>query len=114
MTPIEQMLVMIGAVALIFEIIALIKKGWRTISTTMRIDGMRWLSWPFLLGALPYHFWTPPLPWPTPSWGQPTILVIMGMILGRDLFVRTRVSLRTTFWVMVSGCVLGAILWNQG
>lgn len=114
MTPIELMLVTIGFVAFAYEIASLVTPGWHTISHTLREDGCRWLIWPVLFGVLPFHFWTPALPWSPLSWGTPVTLAFAAVVLLRDFVVRTRVQMKTAFAFVVIGCAIGALIWNQG
>jgi hypothetical protein len=116
----EAFMVLLGAAALVVEIIAKITNDNLVISVIMRNDGQRWSWEPFLFGLLPGHFYCPDLPWSMFGWSHrpswfPLIWVAMAAaLLVRDFFWPRRFPLVGSLVCVFLGFVGGAVFWNQG
>lgn len=110
LTWVEASLLAIGLVALAVEVVAAVV-GDPLISPTMRHDGARWMLWPAGWGVLGGHFYGPLVT--RPAWGPYVLIGVGVIILGRDLFLRTRLSPAGLCVVFLAGAVAGAIFWAQ-
>lgn len=117
----EAFMVVIGAAALIVEIVAKVTNADLVISVIMRDDGTRWSWEPFLFGLLPGHFYCPGIPWSSllgsacrPTWFPLVWIVMAAALLARDFFLRHRFPLIGSFVCFLLGVIGGAVFWNQG
>jgi hypothetical protein len=128
---VEISLVVIGAAALVVELVAVIGrrlgKRWPTISKVLRVDGREWLIWPYgwgLLGGHLFHsLWWEDWPWlgrvlpPHQPWMSWALAGNITAVVARDLWARRHpapVSKRVLALVYLAGALEGAILWAQG
>lgn len=110
----EWWMLAVGVGSLLVELSALI---WRdrlpVITKVMREDGCRWVLWPFILGFVTGHIYSPA--WfkvPPLLKAQPySIPVIAIGVLLFDLFGPV-VSVEVAFFIAAAALPLGALLWN--
>jgi hypothetical protein len=85
-------------------------RGDPLLTDAIREGSSRWLLWPALYGTLGGHFFGER---GGPAWGPWALLALGLVILYRDLFVKTEVSVVTQFAMLLIFQGLGAWLWGS-
>lgn len=114
MTITEWWMLAVAVGSLLVELSALI---WRdrlpVITKVMRDNGCRWILWPFILGFVTGHIYSPSwfkVPWLLRA--QPyTVPTLAVAVLLFDLFGPV-VSVEVAFFIAATALPLGAALWN--
>jgi hypothetical protein len=110
---VEIALLVTFGVLLTVEAVALVV-GDRPITGAARADARRWVIWPWGLGMLSGHFWSP---WRSASFAW-LILVAIGLgIVGLDVVSRRTGRVHppwVPFAALLLGLVSGALLWSGG
>jgi hypothetical protein len=109
---VEIALVSIAAVLAAVEAISLIA-GDRPITGAMRTDARRWLIWPWGLGLLSSHFWSP---WESPAWGW-AVAGVVGVAVVAATFAGRREGVLWPKWAPAAALILGlacGLLWSRG
>lgn len=114
MTITEWFMLGVGVFALLVELAALI---WRdrlpVITRVMREDGCRWILWPFILGFVTGHIYSPG--WfkvPALLRAQPYTIPAVALAVLLFDFCGPIVSVNTAFFIAWLAVPLGAVLWN--
>lgn len=109
---VEIALVAVFAVLLVVEAVALVR-GDRPITGAARTDARRWLIWPWGLGLLAAHFWSP--------WHSPDLAWLASA--GAGLYVlaldvdRALDDGRAPAWAPFASLIVGllcGLLWSRG
>lgn len=113
LTWVELASLLFGLGMLVVELVALVT-GSRLISPTWRTDGQRWAWEPAVMGVLCGHFYGPAWIAPKHPWGMWVALGYLGVVLGRDLFIRTKIPIDLLWVTFLVSVVVGAFFWAQG
>lgn len=110
----EWVMLAFAAVLLVVELAALI---WHdrlpVITRVMREDGCRWIFWPFLLGFVTGHIYSPA--WfkvPAILRAQPYTIPALAVAVLLFDFLGPIVSVEVAFFIAAGALPLGALLWN--
>lgn len=104
----------IAVVSLLLEMAALIwPHSLPVITGTLRANGCRWACWPFLLGFIPGHVWSP-------GWlriealarVQPVSIPTIAACLLVYVLFGPRLSITQAFLLVPAAYVAGALFWN--
>lgn len=109
---VEIAIVVAFALLLVVEAVAL-ARGDRPITGAARTDARRWLIWPWGLGLLASHFWSP---WASPAWGW-VVSAVVGVGVVAVTWAGRRGGVIWPRWAPAVALIVGlasGLLWSRG